>query len=122
MTTQLSAVTVVLNDAPGLRRTIESIRRLLPQIEYWIIDGSTTGDVHELVASLADDRINLLSEPDDGLYDAMNKGRERVTGDYLLFLNAGDLFVPTFDPERFLTDGEGRVVIGFSAERYASDR
>ena len=112
----------MLNDAPGLRRTIESIRRLLPQIEYWIIDGSTTGDVRELVASLGDDRINLLSEPDDGLYDAMNKGRERVTSDYLLFLNAGDVFVPQFDPERFLADGVGRVIIGFSAERYASDR
>ncbi|MDV7991214.1 glycosyltransferase [Rhodococcus sp. IEGM 1374] len=116
----LTVVTVVFNDAPGLTRTLDSATPVLDEVEYWIIDGSTTGDVRELVSQRADPRIRLLSEADEGLYDAMNKGLDRATGDYLLFMNAGDQFQPGFDPNAFLTgaDKVGRILVGYSIERF----
>lgn len=116
----LTVVTVVFNDAEGLRRTIDSVRPHLDLAEHWIIDGSTTNDVRDLVATETDPRIRVLSEPDEGLYDAMNKGLDRATGDFVMFLNAGDVYLPTFDPTTFLT-GTG-VILGHVVERFGDDR
>ncbi|MEW1931892.1 glycosyltransferase [Rhodococcus sp. NPDC079359] len=118
MAATLTVVTVVYNDAHGLRRTIDSIQPFLHLIEYWIIDGSSESAVRQLVSDIDNSEIQLLSEPDDGLYDAMNKGLDRATGDYILFMNAGDSFHPTFDVRRFLSGVEkhDRIVVGFSIE------
>jgi glycosyltransferase involved in cell wall biosynthesis len=119
----LTVVTVVFNDIDGLRRTLQSIGRLLDDIEYWIIDGSSDSNIRNFVQSLDDNRIHLLSERDRGLYDAMNKGLDRATSDYVMFLNAGDVYQPTFNPEAFLRGPErlGRVILGYCVERYKSD-
>jgi putative colanic acid biosynthesis glycosyltransferase len=117
----LTVVTVVFNDPAGLRKTLASVQPHLGTIEHWIIDGSTTNGVRRLVAEEAHPGVHLLSEPDHGLYDAMNKGLERATGDYVLFLNAGDVFVPSFDPSLFLRASNGQVVIGHCLERHADD-
>lgn len=116
----LTVVTVVFNDAHGLERTLDSAAAILDEVEYWVIDGSTSGDVRDLISGRSDPRIHLLSEPDDGLYDAMNKGLDRATGDYVLFMNAGDQFQPGFDPSAFLSgDGkEDRILVGYSIERF----
>lgn len=120
----LTVVTVVRNDLEGLKRTVQSLCRLLDDIDYWIIDGSSDGQIRTYVQSLGDDRIQLLSEPDDGLYAAMNKGLDRATSEYVMFLNAGDVYQPTFDPAAFLRGPEriGRVVLGYCIERYEEDR
>lgn len=119
----LTVVTVVFNDAAGLARTLASVQPHLGCAEHWVIDGSTNDAVRDLVAAEADPRVKLLSEPDHGLYDAMNKGLDRATGDFVLFLNAGDTFVETFDPAIMLSgaDRRGRVILSYVLEQYRDD-
>lgn len=83
-----SVITVVLNDIAGLMATGKSLAaQTFDEREWIVIDGgSTDGAVEYLRQSNA----TWLSERDRGLYDAMNKGIDRATGEYLLFLNAGD--------------------------------
>ena len=88
-----SIITVTFNAAKVLENTINSVQaQLYPNIEYIIIDGAssdTTIDIAERYKSLKD--IKIISERDNGLYDAMNKGMRIATGDYVWFLNAGDV-------------------------------
>lgn len=85
-----SLITVTKDNRAGLRRTAESIKtQTCRDFEWIIIDGnSTDGTKDDLAAYDA----AIVSEPDAGIYDAMNKGIGRASGDYLLFLNAGDSF------------------------------
>lgn len=96
-----SIITCTYNAEHELRRTLDSVfEQSYPYVEHIIIDGmSRDGTVgmarsyQEKNASVdSERRVEVVSEPDRGLYDAMNKGIERSTGDYLIFLNAGDVF------------------------------
>lgn len=93
---KISIVTVVLNDRLGLEKTRNSVKgQLNVEIEHIIIDGASSDGTAELAFEyLKDQNINSVvrSERDHGLYDAMNKGVELATGDYIIFLNAGDYF------------------------------
>ncbi len=120
----LTVVTVVYNDWPGLARTLESVWRLPlgSDVEHWVIDGGTDGEVASRRAEIAAMGSHSLHEPDAGLYDAMNKGIERAHGDYVLFINAGDLIDDEFSVNvlrPFL--GSGRVLVGYSVERWGND-
>lgn len=86
----LSVITVVYNGEEEIGRTIESVlNQTWGQIEYIIIDGKSTDHTLEVLARY--EGINrVISEPDSGLYDAMNKGLKVATGDYVWFLNSGD--------------------------------
>lgn len=88
-----SIITVTYNAASVLERTIQSvISQTYGHIEYIIVDGQSKDETLQ-IANKYKDRIQcLISEPDKGLYDAMNKGIQLATGDYLCFLNAGDKF------------------------------
>lgn len=87
----ISIITVVRNDRVGLSRTIASVASFKGnQTEYTIIDGASTDDTLSALNSNTHVVDTLVSEPDMGIYDAMNKGIERASGRYLLFLNAGD--------------------------------
>lgn len=91
----LSLITIVRNDANGFRRTAASVAADAPNDAEWVVidGGSTDGTVGEITA--VTHRIaDLVSEPDDGIADAFNKGITRASGDYVLFLNAGDCLVP----------------------------
>ncbi len=91
MFTQLSIITVNLNNAEGLLKTIESvIHQTFDNYEYIVIDGASTDGSVELMKQYADKLTYWLSEPDKGIYNAMNKGIKAASGDYLLFLNSGD--------------------------------
>jgi putative colanic acid biosynthesis glycosyltransferase len=86
----ISIITVTYNNLQGLRNTAESITAQTVQNYEWIvIDGGSTDGSKEFL-----EQTNALftSEPDHGIYDAMNKGLERITGDYIIFLNGGDQF------------------------------
>ena len=89
-----SIITVTYNAEATIVRTIRSImsQTALEQIEYIIIDGASTDNTLDIVQSLKFkvQNFQLISEADSGLYDAMNKGLQRATGDYVWFLNAGD--------------------------------
>lgn len=92
----LSIITVVRNDYARLFKTIASLKKYYDDLNYEhiIIDGASTDLTLDLVHK-ASSRINVmtLSERDDGIYDAMNKGVKLSSGKYLLFLNAGDLML-----------------------------
>lgn len=87
----ISIVTVVRNDAGRLLRTLESVaRQKSDKIEYLIVDGASTDGTLELIRSRGGLIDRWVSEPDNGIYDAMNKGTGLSRGRYLMFLNAGD--------------------------------
>ena len=94
MNINLSIISVTLNDLSGLKRTYESILPLLydknATVEWVVIDGDSTDGTKEYIAKYNHPNIKWLSEPDNGMYDAMNKGIKLASGKYLLFLNAGD--------------------------------
>lgn len=87
----LSIVTVVRNDARRLLRTLESVaRQKSDRIEYLVVDGASSDGTPDLIRSHQGLIDRWVSEPDAGIYDAMNKGTRLCTGRYLMFLNAGD--------------------------------
>jgi glycosyltransferase involved in cell wall biosynthesis len=93
-----SIITVVYNGEALLAGTMRSVmQQTWPHIEYWVIDGASSDGTLGIVREYAQKMPNLhwISEPDKGLYDAMNKGLARSTGDFVWFLNAGDhLYAP----------------------------
>lgn len=102
---KITYVTITFNAAAVLRRTLDSVlSQDYPEITHLIIDGASTDDTMKIVddyierSNAADNghRIHVTSEPDKGIYDAMNKGLRSVDGDYVCFLNAGD-FLPSPD-------------------------
>lgn len=89
----LSVITVCYNAAPLLERTIKSVEeQRYKHIEYIVIDGASKDDTAKLVREHGDAISVFVSERDNGIYDAMNKGLKRASGDYVLFMNAGDTF------------------------------
>ena len=101
----ITYVTITYNAASVLQRTLDSVlQQDYPDIVHLIIDGASTDGTLEMVndyierSNAADNghRIQVTSEPDKGIYDAMNKGLRSLDGDYVCFLNAGD-FLPAPD-------------------------
>lgn len=101
---RISIITVTYNAEATLERTLQSVvQQTYSEIEHLIIDGASTDHTLEIVKRYNYELLRntasalplrglggYISEPDKGLYDAMNKGLQRATGDYLCFLNAGD--------------------------------
>ena len=99
----ITYVTITYNAAAVLQRTLDSVMQQdYPDIVHLIIDGASTDGTLQLVddyiqrsnAAENGHRIQVTSEPDHGIYDAMNKGLRSLDGDYVCFLNAGD-FLPS---------------------------
>lgn len=88
-----SIITVTYNAAATLPPTLKSVREQTCRLyEYIIIDGASKDETVRLANESGIQSLNLISEPDRGLYDAMNKGLGVANGDYVIFLNAGDSF------------------------------
>ena len=88
---KFSIITVTYNAGKVLEDTIQSvIFQTYRNVEYIIVDGGSTDHTLEVANKYSDRISKIISEPDKGLYDAMNKGIRLATGDYLCFLNAGD--------------------------------
>ncbi|WP_316822077.1 glycosyltransferase family 2 protein [Pedobacter gandavensis] len=91
---KISIVTINYNNAGGLKETIQSVlNQDYPRIEYIVIDGGSTDGSKEVIATYKDQIHYCVTEPDEGIYNAMNKGIRVATGDYLLFLNSGDFLI-----------------------------
>ncbi len=87
---KLSVITVVYNNARDIERTILSVlNQTYSNIEYIIVDGLSVDGTLDIVKKYMD-KIRLISEKDEGIYDAMNKGLAAAIGDYVLFMNSGD--------------------------------
>lgn len=98
---KFTIITVTFNAADVFMRTAESVmRQTYNEVEHIIVDGASSDNTVALAEEYkrkSDEAknghyIHIASEPDKGLYDAMNKGRRLATGDYICFLNAGDFF------------------------------
>ena len=88
-------ISINRNNACGLEATIDSVfRQSFQNFEYIIVDGASTDKSVEIVkAATKKHEIKWISEPDSGIYNAMNKGVRMASGEYILFLNSGDTFV-----------------------------
>ena len=102
---RITYITITYNAAPVLQRTLDSVLcQDYPDILHLIIDGASTDGTLQMVndyikrSNAADNghKVLITSEPDKGIYNAMNKGLRSLDGDYVCFLNAGD-FLPTSD-------------------------
>lgn len=92
-TPKFSIITVTYNAEAVLEDTIQSvISQTYHHVEYIIVDGASKDGTLSIIDRYKDRITRIVSEPDKGLYDAMNKGIRLATGDYLCFLNAGDSF------------------------------
>ena len=90
---KFSVITVTYNAGKVLEDTIQSVVfQTYRNVEYIIVDGNSKDNTLEIVDKYRNRISQVISEPDKGLYDAMNKGIQLATGDYLCFLNAGDEF------------------------------
>lgn len=88
---KLTVITVVYNNVRDIERTISSVvSQTYPHLEYLVIDGGSTDGTLEVIKRYADHITWWISEKDHGIYDAMNKGLNAATGDYVLFMNSGD--------------------------------
>lgn len=89
--TKLSIITINYNNRKGLKKTIASVfNQTFTNYEYLIIDGGSSDGSAEEIKPFADKLAYWVSEPDKGIYHAMNKGIKKATGEYCLFLNSGD--------------------------------
>jgi glycosyltransferase involved in cell wall biosynthesis len=93
---KVSIITVTYNSAETLANTIESVyQQTYQDIEYWIIDGASNDSTVDIIRGNVErfqGRLHYISEPDKGIFDAMNKGIQRCQGDIIGTLNADDYF------------------------------
>ena len=99
---ELSVITVVYNDCLGVKKTLDSIKRFVKDFKYEleliIINGNSTDRTHSVITNFIGGfdnvRIVYLNEPDNGIYDAMNKGVANCSNDseFCIFMNSGDCF------------------------------
>ena len=91
---KISIITVSYNAAKTIEQTISSVvNQTYQDIEYIIIDGGSTDGTMDIIRKYEDRIAYWISEPDKGIYDAMNKGIDVATGDYVYFLGADDRLV-----------------------------
>lgn len=93
---KFSIITICYNAEATLEKTIQSVlAQTYPNIEYIVVDGASKDGTLAIINRYKERISKVVSEPDKGLYDAMNKGIGLATGNYLCFLNAGDCFHST---------------------------
>lgn len=101
----ISIITIVFNNRNGLLKTIQSVKeQTYSGIEYIIVDGGSTDGSVEVVKSNLDCVSSWISEPDNGIYDAINKGVKMANGEWLCIMNSGDVFCDKYVVEKVFKD------------------
>lgn len=108
---KISIITVVWNNQKTIRDAIDSVlSQTYKNIEYIIIDGSSTDGTVDIVQSYGNTINKFISEPDKGLYDAMNKGLALATGDVIGILNSDDFYIDEFVIEKIVNEFKEKKV------------
>lgn len=119
---KISVITVCYNAIQGIERTIKSVlSQSYPEIEYIVIDGNSTDGTVDIIRKYADKIAYYVSEPDYGIYDAMNKGIKVATGEWINFLNAGDCYYNSTSVENMFSQNilsSIDVVYGYQVHSY----
>ena len=111
---RLSVITIVYNNVRDIERTMLSVlNQTSSNIEYIIVDGQSTDGTVQIIQKYQHKLSHFVSEPDKGIYDAMNKGLALATGEYVLFMNSGDEIYSTDTVSRvFSTKPEADIYYG----------
>ena len=114
---KVSIITINYNNAAGLEKTINSvISNDLYNIEYFVIDGNSTDGSVDVIKKY-ESKINFwISESDSGIYSAMNKGIRQATGQYILFVNSGDVIKEDCDLQSIISQITGEDIVYFDME------
>lgn len=105
MNKKVTIITVCFNSLEMLKKTMQSVNtQTYTNIEYLVIDGNSTDGTPEFLKNYTGKLTKYISEPDKGIYDAMNKGVKMAEGDYVIFLNAGDIFAEDTTLETIFND------------------
>lgn len=108
----ISIITVTFNAEKFLKKTLESVAQQdYPHIEYVIVDGLSSDSTLQIINDFKGINFNIISEKDKGIYDAMNKGIALANGEYLMFLNAGDLLENSNTLSSLIHNGNSADVI-----------
>lgn len=101
---KISVITVVYNDVDNIERTITNVlKQTYPNLEYIVVDGNSTDGSVNIIKKYSNQLAYWCSEKDKGIYDAMNKGVQHCTGEWIIFRNCGDYFrTPTAIEDVFL--------------------
>lgn len=107
-----SIIVVTLNNAKGLECTLENIQQLdYAQKEVIVIDGASNDNTADVVSNHKDIVTTFISEKDSGIYNAMNKGLKLASGDYIVYMNAGDKFADA-DVLSLVSSYDGDIILG----------
>ena len=111
---KLSVITIIYNNVRDIERTMLSVlNQVYTNIEYIVIDGQSTDGSLQIIEKYKPRIAHLISEPDNGIYDAMNKGLALATGDYVLFMNSGDeIYSPDTVARIFATEPDADIYYG----------
>lgn len=105
--TRFSIITIVYNGYYCIKKTIDSVvNQSYTNYEYIIVDGNSKDDTLKICEEHKDSISKIISEPDNGLYDAMNKGIDNASGDYIIFMNCDDTFYDELVLEKVATSIE----------------
>jgi len=115
---KISVITVVFNDVTHIRETMESFfSQTWEEKEYIVIDGGSTDGTVDIIREYGDKLAFWCSEKDEGIYDAMNKGISHATGNWINFLNSGDVFTNASSLSHLMNDCSlADIVYGNSVE------
>src|SRR5574344_29932 len=119
---KISIITVCFNAKYICLNTLESVKKQkYDNLEYIIIDGNSSDGTLDLLNKYKDIISKSVSEPDKGIYDAMNKGTDIATGKWVIFMNAGDTFTDDDVLTRVFKNGDNADVIYGDVIKYNSD-
>ena len=116
---KVSVITVCFRAEGVVEKTIQSVlSQDYPYVEYIVVDGGSNDGTVDIVKKYADNISRWVTEPDEGIYDAMNKGIGMATGDWIIFLNAGDFFHSNDVISRFIKEIKEDTTIAYGLIHY----
>jgi len=119
MQPKLSVITIVYNNVKDIERTMLSVlNQTYPNIEYIVIDGASKDGTKKVIRKFQNRLAKFISEPDHGIYDAMNKGLALATGEYVLFMNSGDEIYSTETVEDVFQSADSADIYYGETEMY----